>query len=365
MNEVDTLVVNSMFNGKISLNDTYKTEMLYALINVTYYHSLRERVTISEDEAGNYDYSQVSNLGMAYLYIHDRDKKRKDNTKKDYARILLDFLQYLAEIGKSDIRDLSRFDMETFQSNMEQNSKKTTTLSKKITIIRSFLSWCFEEGYIKKNIVRGTRSVKKIKEEIPERDIDVAELKLAVEFYQNNPKVRSLLLILGSTGMRLNEVIQPAWGDLYYDRRRERHYLITRTKRDKIRHVHLREYVLADLIEYRKRLGLSTQIDREDKTPFYPNRLGKRYNLSSLSTSLSNNMKAAGLTTVHGTRVTPHFMRHYFVQAAYANGAPLDWISETLDHSSTKITKDNYLSRQMKKERDVSDFVDMDFGSRV
>lgn len=197
-----------------------------------------------------------------------------------------------------------------------------------------------------------------------ERDIDGTELKLDIEFYQDNPKVQSLLLILGSTGMRLNEVIQPAWGDQYFDRSRERHYPITRTKRDKVRHVHIKEYVLAVLIEYRKRLGLSTEVNREDQTPFYPNRLGEKYNLSSLSTSLSKHMKASGLTTLHGKRVTPHFMRHYFVQAAYANGAPLDWISETLGHSSTKITKDNYLSRQMKKERDVSDFVDLDFEVR-
>lgn len=54
------------------------------------------------------------------------------------------------------------------------------------------------------------------------------------------------------------------------------------------------------------------------------------------------------------------FLRHYFAPTAYANGAPTDYISETLDHSSTKITKENYLSRQMKKERDVSDFVELD-----
>lgn len=360
MSEVEYIAEPTMFNNQVILNNTHHTELLNALLNESYYYSLRERVTMSEDEAGNYDYSQVSNLGMVYLYIHNKDKKRKDKTKKDYARILLYFLQDVAELGKSDIRELSRFDMETFQAKMELKGKKSTTLSKKVIIIRSFLFWCIDEGYIKKNIARGMRSVKKIKEEIPERDIDELDLKRAVEFYKDNPKVQSLLLLLGNSGMRLNELIQPAWGDLYYDRRRERHYLITRTKRDKIRHVHIKEYVLAVLIEYRRRVGLSTELNREDKTPFYPNRMGKRHNLSSLSNSLSKYMQAAGLTTVHGDRATPHFLRHFFVQAAYANGAPLDWISETLDHSSTKITKDNYLSRQMKKERDVSDFVNID-----
>lgn len=70
-------------------------------------------------------------------------------------------------------------------------------------------------------------------------------------------------------------------------------------------------------------------------------------------------MNAAGLKTIHGERVTPHFLRHYYVNAAFASGAPLDWISEQLKHSSTKIAKENYLSRLLKKERNVSEFVNL------
>ncbi|ULL16517.1 hypothetical protein DVH26_19975 [Paenibacillus sp. H1-7] len=35
-------------------------------------------------------------------------------------RVLLTFLQYVAAIGKNDIRELSRFDMEAFQTEPEQ-----------------------------------------------------------------------------------------------------------------------------------------------------------------------------------------------------------------------------------------------------
>ncbi|WP_281278825.1 tyrosine-type recombinase/integrase [Paenibacillus kobensis] len=297
---------------------------------------------------------------MVYLYVHNREKARKAKTKEDYTRMLLAFLQYTAAVGKSDIRQFARFDMEAFQLHLEQRYTKSSTLAKKVVIVHSFLSWCYEEGYLSKNIARGLRPVKLVKEEIPERDIDELDLKDAILFYKDNPKVQSLLLILATSGMRLNEVITPCWKDLYWDRRQKRHYLITRTKRDKIRHVHIKDYALNVLLEYRKRVGLSTELNSEDETPFYPNRYGQRYTLSSLSSYLSKYIAAAGLTTIHGNRVTPHFMRHYFAQTAYAKGAPLDWISETVDHSSTKITKDNYLSRQLKKDRDVSDYVDLE-----
>lgn len=349
----------SLFSSTYLVTDDDETPLVHALMSSNYYIEVRERVSAFEDGDGNYDYSQVSNIGMVYLYVHNREKKRKDKTKLDYVRTLLVFLQHVATAGKSDIRELSRFDMEVFQVQLEQHYKKSNTQAKKIVIIHSFLSWCFEEGYLKKNIARGLRQVKKVREEIPERDIEESDLRSAIEFNKDNPKVQSLLLILATSGMRLNEVILPRWGDLYYDRRRKKHYLVTRTKSDKIRHVHIKDYALSVLMEYRKRVGLGVELMAEDDSPFYPNRHGRRYRLTSLSTYLSEQMAAAGLTTVHGQRVTPHFMRHYFAQTSYANGAPLDWISETVGHSSTKITKENYLSRQLKKERDVSDYVDL------
>ncbi|GFN33016.1 tyrosine-type recombinase/integrase [Paenibacillus xylaniclasticus] len=359
MNKLLVQDKQSIFKSLLFIDYTNRNELINALTNNSHYVDLRRSVSAYEDEDGNYDFSQVSNIGMVYLYVHNRDKSRKPKTKEDYIRMLVAFLQYVAVIGKDDIRQLSRFDMETFQNHLEQQYAKSSTLAKKVVIVHSFLTWCYEEGYLQKNIARGLRPVKLVKEEIPERDIDELDLKDAIAFYEDNPKVQSLLLILATSGMRLNEVITPCWKDLYWDRRQRKHYLITRTKRDKIRHVHIKDYALQALLEYRRRVGLRTELNSEDDSPFYPNRLGRRYSLSSLSTYLSKCIEDAGLTTVHGHRVTPHFMRHYFAQTAYAKGAPLDWISETVDHSSTKITKDNYLSRQLKKDRDVSDFVDI------
>lgn len=359
MNELTMQDQPVFFSSSFLVSGELDVNLIPALMSTQYYPILRERISAYEDEDGNYDYSGISNLGMVYLYVHNREKKRKDKTKEDYVRTLTTFLADVADSGKGDIRELSRFDMEMFQARLEQRYPKSNTQAKKIVIIHSFLTWCYEEGYLPKNIARGLRQVAKIKEEIPERDIEEADLRAAIAFHKENPKVQSLLLILATSGMRLNEVILPRWGDLYYDRSRKRHYLITRTKGDKLRHVHIKDYALEVLMEYRRRVGLPVALHSGDASPFYPNRRGKRYNLTSLSSYLSEQMAAAGLTTVHGHRVTPHFMRHYFAQTSYANGAPLDWISETVGHSSTKITKDNYLSRQLKKERDVSDYVDL------
>ncbi|MGF7035329.1 site-specific recombinase XerD [Paenibacillus mucilaginosus] len=319
---------------------------------------LRDIVASSEDGDGNYAYGQLTNIAMIYLFVHHPAKPRRDKTRIEYLRELIAFLHYIEAIGYTDIRQLSRSDMERYQRYLDERYPKSTTRSKKVTLVHAFLAWCYEENYLTKDVTRGLVAVKVNREEIPEREIDESKLQAAIDFYAENPKVQSLLLIISTSGLRLNELLQPVWGDLYYDTAKQRYYLRTITKRGKKRHALIKDYAVEVLKEYRRRVGLPAELDLEDKSPFYPNRSGKHYRLSSLSTYLSKKMAAAGLKTIEGHRTTPHFLRHAFAQVAYANGASTDYISETLGHSDTRITKVNYLSRRIKKDHDVGEFVD-------
>jgi integrase/recombinase XerD len=361
MNNEINLVVNNYFDTHIQIDANVPIKFDFFL-DKQFYLPVMQQITKSENAAGDYDYAGVTNAGMLYLYIQKngrRGKPRKDNTKIEYVREIVFFFRYAAAIGKPDMRELTRFDMETYQAHLTKTYERKTTLSKKVVIMHGFLNWAYKEGYLKKDLCRGLENVIIDKEQIPDRDIDEQVLKQAIMFYKDHPKIQSILILLPTTGLRLNEVITPVWGDLYFDGRQKKYYLKTLTKGGKVRHAQIKEYVLDILIEYRKRLGLTSAIDPKDTTPFYPNRSKKKYNVRSLTTSLSKHMATANLTTVHAGRVTPHFMRHYFARAALAAGALIDWISQTLDHSNTQITKDNYLSRDLKKENDVSNYVDI------
>ncbi|MEE4580500.1 tyrosine-type recombinase/integrase [Paenibacillus polymyxa] len=335
-------------------------EMKDNMLDNTYYDTLTKRASLYEDKQGNYDYSLFSNVGVTYLYVHQKGKKRGVQTKKEYISIIIDFLIILPSVcKKNDIRELGRYDMENYQMYLEEQYPKKTTRSKKVTILKSFLDWCFEEGYLKKKISRGLIPVKIDKEEIPHRVIDPATVEAAVRYYNKNPKIKSLILLLATTGLRLNEVITPKMKHMSYDPIKSQYYLETITKNKKKRFALIKPYVLREIREYRKRIGLRTEINPDDDTPFYPNKFGKHYNRSYLSTMLSNHMLAAGLVTTDNKRITPHYIRHFFAQSAWHAGASIDDIAETLGHSSTKTPKENYLRTQLKKERDVSRFVDI------
>ncbi|MFS1513113.1 tyrosine-type recombinase/integrase [Chengkuizengella sp. SCS-71B] len=336
-----------------------RKEMFYLLLNEEGYSAIYRKFSQNEDEDGNYDYRHLSNLEMIYVYIHMRGKNRKEKSKKEYVRELLQFIQVIKQYEVDDIRQLSRRNVEGYQLHIEKMYDKSSTITKKINIVKSFLKWCYQERYTKKDLNRGFYPVRINKAEVVERDISVEQMKQTIQYYGNNPKVKSIIMLLATSGLRLSEIITPNWSDLYYDSKRNKYYLKTITKRDKVRHALIKEYVLEEILEYRSRVGLNVELNAKDDSPFYPNRHGKRYTLSSLSTTLSKQLAEAGLTTVQGERVTPHFLRHFFARTAYSNGAPLDHIADTLDHSDPRITKQNYLYRELKKEHDVSEFVDL------
>ncbi|QQZ64470.1 site-specific integrase (plasmid) [Paenibacillus sonchi] len=355
-------LVNLSEIGLYALNEnTYafnlnRTEMIQILLDQSYYSKISSEVKRYENNFGEYDYSSVSNIGMIYLYIHRKQGKRKDKTKKEYGRELLQFIEYFTLHNIFDIRSLKRSQMEDYQIWLEEKYEKRKTQAKKITILSSFLKWCFEENYLERDLTRGLAGVSLDKAQIPDREISPEALSSSLHFFDNDPKFQGLLLLLATSGLRLNEVVTPDWKDLYWDQERRKYYVRTKTKRDGERHAHIRNEVFQLLTEYRRRLGLATEIDPTDQTPFYPNRYGKRYTLTSLSALVSKKLAAANLRTESHHKATAHFLRHYFARAAFNNGASIGMIAKTLDHKSTQTTE-NYLSRELKKENDVSDFV--------
>lgn len=312
---------------------------------------------MNENHSGEYDYSAVSNIGMIYLFLHRKDGNRLDKTKKEYASILIQFMEFLSTKNISDLRVMKRSEVEDYQNWIEDMYEKKKTQAKKITVLSSFLKWCYEEDYIMKDLSRGLSGVTLDRNQIPDREISPSTLGKSLHYFDNDPKFQGLFYLLSTTGLRLNEVVTPDWRDLYWDDVRGKHYLKTKTKRGGERHVHVRPDVLGLICEYRKRLGINIQIDPNDSSPFFPNRYGKRYTLTSLSAQVSKKLHVAGLiTTQNYKKTTAHFFRHYFARTAFNNGAPIDLISKTLGHKSTRTTE-NYLSRELKKENDVSDLV--------
>ena len=77
----------------------YEPGLIQQINDVSLYPVIHSKLSHTEDEDGNYDYSEISNIGMIYLFVHRKDGKRDPSTKTEYIRELLQFYRRAAETG--------------------------------------------------------------------------------------------------------------------------------------------------------------------------------------------------------------------------------------------------------------------------
>ncbi|MBB3112120.1 site-specific recombinase XerD [Paenibacillus phyllosphaerae] len=337
-------------------------ELTTALMTPDHASPILARIPTKENKYTKYsDYSSISNLIMLYLYVHRPSRRANKSSKKDYFRQLIPFLQYLYTTEKTDMRELSLYDMKVYQEQLTGKYRKSSTRAKKIILLQAFTAWCFKLGYLTDDLSKGLASVIIKKEEVPEKDINHNELTSAIEFYKANPKIQSLIMILATTGLRLQEIAESKWCDLLVTDS-GKHYLIVQNKRGSTRRVFILNKIIDLLMEYRQTLQLGIKLDKQDPSPFYPNRYGNHYRTSTLSASISKRLSAAGLTTIDGHRITSRFLKHYFAHQTYANGATIEQIRAALDHYHySDRTMNHYLANKLRPEKDASDYVNLEF----
>ncbi len=102
-------LVDSAINVDLDISDLIEdniNEMKNSMLDITYFDTLTNRASLYEDQQGNYDYSLFSNIGVTYLYVRQKDKKRGLQTKKEYISIILNFLIILPSLyNKNDIEN--------------------------------------------------------------------------------------------------------------------------------------------------------------------------------------------------------------------------------------------------------------------
>lgn len=325
------------------------------LLDSQYVESLKEYVY--DREKSRYDYVKLNNLAMIYLYVHRRKnafEEKKEKTKKEYLSELIRFFEDVRDtVG--DFRNLDRRLMEKYENELIKRYPKRTTVARKLVIIKSFLKWLYKVNYLDKDVtVDMSGATVRIKDR-PDRNLRTDEVQKVIRHYQNNPKVLALVATLATTGLRIAELASAVWGDLEWDEEVKGYFLTITGKGDKVRDAYIQENVLEVLKEYRRRVGLSDQLNPTDQSPFYPNRHGGFYNSNALSEQLNKYLEAAGVRT-KDRRITAHWFRHYFSRQADMAGASITDIQRTLGHESI-ITTQGYLDRSTSRRLNVGKHV--------
>ncbi|MFB9759335.1 hypothetical protein [Ectobacillus funiculus] len=101
----------------------------------------------------------------------------------------------------------------------EKVGYKPATIARKSIVIRSFLRLLHKEEYLKTPLHSYFVSSAVKQKHTPNRDLTYEEVKALSEYWKQktHPINYAILILLATTGLRIQEVYKAKWSELFYD----------------------------------------------------------------------------------------------------------------------------------------------------
>lgn len=302
---------------------------------------------------------------------------------KEYINLFLDKLLTEKNLSQATIHsyknDLKKFDLyikkkgshilrcsydnvaEWVELMKKNSSHKNNTISRKISVLKQFYNFLFNEKYIDEDVVRNISSPKKnqtLPKFLSEYDID----KILKYLYKNKKTFRTfqtLLLteMLYVTGLRVSELVSMKVTDISesFDNIR----VIGKGNKERI--IPIAGITKKIIKEYLECEGFKKNSKNFNNTWLFPSKK-KHLTRHAYYHKLKKTAISAGLNY---TKISPHILRHSFASHMLKNGADLKVIQYLLGHEdistvqiythvdlkdSMQAIKKHPLSRNFKKK---------------
>ncbi|MCX8030528.1 MAG: tyrosine recombinase XerC [Thermodesulfovibrionales bacterium] len=253
------------------------------------------------------------------------------HTIRAYRRDLEEFLFCC----KVSLEDLEPKDIRRFLSDLNLSGKSSTTVSRKLSTLRSFLSFLYEEKIIKVNIAKLVAMPKK-SQKLPrflsvDEAFDLVESPQGIGFFKLRDK--AILELLYCSGLRVSELAVLNIDDINF----KEGFLKVKGKGKKERIVPfgdkaadaLKSYLVERILLKKKKPSISTE------PAFFLNIRGGRLTDRQVRRIVVKYAKNIGIQG----QVGPHTLRHSFATHLLVGGADLKVIQELLGHSSLSTTQ--------------------------
>ncbi|PGM71503.1 integrase [Bacillus cereus] len=337
----------------------------------------------NNEREDSYTYEGFSDEEILYYYLHrqthfDQEKRIKDASRTLYARDLSQFYFFIKQsteflqqdvkgyvvgqvwrnLRKRHIRNYQKWLSEEAISYQSKEKYKTSTISRKLGVIRSYLKWLYEIQYIQEPLHVEILSTTVNKQHKPKRELSYEEVKQLLHYYKDNEINYALLSVLATTGLRVAEVAHAKWENLEYDAIRGRYYLTVDTKGDNERIVSINKKIFNRIAAFRIRRRLPIDIGNINGGTVFQTKNHTGYRDNYLSQYISKIIKDTQLPFTENIRITPHFFRHFYVQYLYDyKGLPPHVIAAAVGHKNDRTTKENYLKQRLTKDNDVGKLI--------
>lgn len=266
-----------------------------------------------------------------------------------------------SDIYSIKIADVKALQIQRYYNKLFENGKSKNLINNLNKLLKQFLNYTVDEGYLNKNPCLGKKIVipgeKKLKEEVQHFTDD--ELKILISSLEGNVYKELILIALG-TGLRRGELLALTWNDvdlkncnikvnkslskvylIAADGSKERKQIIQVPKtKGSIREVSFPDNLVSafnNLKLKQKRYKLKCGASYEESDYIFTTSSGSLIDVTNLSHAWENILKKAKLP-----HKKFHALRHTFATILFQNEVSLKTVSKLLGHSSIDITGNTY-----------------------
>jgi site-specific recombinase XerD len=258
-----------------------------------------------------------------------RPKAWSKMTRKAYHRDLQAFLNF---IDGTPLAAVTYVQLASYFNTLEGYAPATQ--QRMIIIMKSLFLFAHRLGYIQRNPAILIAAPRVPNRATHKRSLMVAEAQKLLAASKDNDRAYLIVVLLMTTGVRVEELCQANWCDLYEDMRGNIGWMV-RGKGDKDRPVLIRPDVWELLQNFRRLCGKNPKLDPGDRTPLVITRRFTRYRQNGVRDMMYRLSRAAGLSRL----ISPHVLRHTCATFALEAEAPLLQVQRQMGHESLRTTE--------------------------
>ena len=274
---------------------------------------------------------QTSKIRKDYLRYLRLQRSVSPNTLEAYALDLDKLLVFLSHEGKQ-VTDVELSDLQAFAAGLHDVGIGPRSQCRILSGVRSFYRFLVMDGYMDNDPTELLESPV-LGEHLPEflTPQEVDKLKDSIDVSKpEGHRNRAIIEVLFSCGLRVSELVNLKWSQLYADER----YLRILGKGSKERLVPISNTALREIENYLPwRNSLKIKPGEEDYV--FLNRRGSHLTRVMVLIMLKTQAEEAGIKKT----ISPHTLRHSFATALLEGGADLRVIQALLGHESIGTTE--------------------------
>jgi len=270
------------------------------------------------------------------------------NTLIAYRRDLTQFIDFTQQQGLSDWKALTSDNLRDFLVWLQQKQYRSSTVSRKVATVRSFLNFLFREGFVAHDLLNWLhqpKTGKRLPKTLTQAEVNRLLKAAALEETALALRDRAILETLYATGMRATELITLTLDGLDLGASTIR----CMGKGSKERTIPIYREARDILIRYLND-GRSFLLRDPTERAVFVNNLGNPLTRQGIWFLVQHYAQIAGLASW----VTTHTLRHSFATHLLEGGAELREVQQLLGHANITTTQ-IYTDVSSRRKRKVYD----------